>query len=484
MRETLDEDAELDSPRSSVTPGRAWSEGVFVTLLFAAILVAPFPMAANRVWAWSPLAVLVGALAVWHALGLGTPRPAFRPAERWPLVLLVACFAAVVAIAVLQVSPLSPAAWHSALYEQAAKLLEHPVTSLITIDADASRASLMKIAACGAVFVMARGIFGTARRARLFLLLFVAAAVLVTAYGLVMHATNGSCYVFSYNKRPEDTPEGRVFLCLFSGTFVSSNAYAAYAGMALVAALGLILSRRSSRSEMGSSTAGPPAATWLTATRLFCLVASCLLFGGLLLSSSRAGFAASLAGFILVGLLLMRGRWPSAPGSVWVIPAVILSLAVFVLIAGSAFFGKVERFSEVDLLGRLRIWQMSWTAFTQAPWLGWGLGTFGDVYTMLQSPDVRVANDKAHSTPLQWLVEFGAPGALCAFGTVLVPLAVCLRGALRRRTDRHLPAVALVASLVTVVHSLVDFSIEMPAIGLTVAMLLGMGWTHAFRRNE
>ena len=52
------------------------------------------------------------------------------------------------------------------------------------------------------------------------------------------------------------------------------------------------------------------------------------------------------------------------------------------------------------------------------------------------------------------------------------------------RTDRHLPAVALAAPLVTILHSFVDFSLEMPAIEFTVSMMLGMGWAQAFRRYE
>jgi O-antigen ligase len=208
------------------------------------------------------------------------------------------------------------------------------------------------------------------------------------------------------------------------------------------------------------------------------------LFGGLMLSNSRAGFAATVVGCIVVSLLLLRGRWPSSRGTRWVIPAGVVVLAVLVVITGSAFFSKLGGLSEGDLLNRFRIWELSFRALMQSPWLGWGLGTYADVYTMLQAPDFALPNDKAHSTPLQWMVEFGVPAALCAFAVILVPLVVCLRGSVRRRTDRHLPAIALAAPLVTIVHSLVDFSLEMPAIGLLVSMLLGMGWAQAFRRYE
>jgi O-antigen ligase len=309
-------------------------------------------------------------------------------------------------------------------------------------------------------------------------------AVVVTAYGLLMHATNGSCYVFNYNKRPEATPLGRTFLCVFSGTFINSNSYAAYAGMALVASLGLILSGNTGRTDGQTVFERAPADVWFTATRLFCMAASFLLFGGLLLSNSRAGFAVTIMACILLSLLLLRGRAPSSPVAAWSVVAIILAAALISLVTGSALFAKLEKLSDVDLWGRFRIWQVAWSALTQSPWLGWGLGTFPEVYALLQPPDMQIPTDRAHSTPLEWLDDLGVLGALCAFGTVLLPVWMCLRGALRRRTNRYLSAVALAASLLAIVHSFVDFSLQIPAIGLTVSALLGLGWAQAFRRYE
>jgi O-antigen ligase len=460
------------------------SEGAFVAFFFTGLLGAPFLMGGARDWAWSPLVMLFGALAVWHTFGLGLPSRSVRPAEQWVLLATALCFVGVVMMGLLQMSPLAPPSWHAALYARAATVLDRAVTGLITIDADASRDILMKTSACGAVFLMARETFAEPRRARLFLLLLVISAVLVTAYGLLMHATNGSCYVFNYNKRPEATPLGRTFVCVFSGTFINSNSYAAYAGMALVAALGLVLSRNKARPDGQTLLESSPAAVWLTATRLCCVAAAFLLFGGLLLSNSRAGFGFTIMVCILLSLLLLRGRAPSSPVVAWSVVAIILAAALTALLTGSALFIKMERLSDVDLLGRFRIWQIAGSALAQSPWLGWGLGTFPEVYGLLQPPDMQIPTDRAHSTPLEWLDDLGAPAALCAFGTVLLPVWVSLRGALRRRSNRSLPAIAVAASLLAIVHSVIDFSLQIPAIGFTVSALLGLGWAHSFRRYE
>src|SRR5258708_6263650 len=139
----------------------------FVSLFFACVVLAAIPMGANRDWAWAPIVVLVGVLAVWHALGLGiADGHRVRAAERWPLVLLIASFLIVAAVGFLQISPFVPPSWGDDVYTHAALALGRPVSPIISLGADAGRATLMKIAGCGAIFVIARSICRDHRRAR------------------------------------------------------------------------------------------------------------------------------------------------------------------------------------------------------------------------------------------------------------------------------------------------------------------------------
>lgn len=465
---------------------RRMAEACFVILFFATVLFTPFPMGANRDWAWSPIVILLGVLAIWHALGLGiADGHALRAAELPYLIVLLLCFLVVLAMGVVQISPLVPPSWPSDLYARAAEVLGRPVMAIVSLNADVTLAILTKVAACGVIFVMARATCRDRRRARLFLVLFLASAALVTAYGLVMQAANGSCYVFSYSKRPDLAAPGRQYICAFSGTFVNSNSYAAYAGMALVAALGLAFSRPPGSSRAAASAVEQSeVSAWLTGARAIYLATALFLFGGLLLSASRAGFGATVLGVLLLSGLLMRGRLPSRPVLAWMVVGAIVLGVLVAVIAGSAIFHKMGGLSQDDLAVRFRLWQLTTSAIAQSPWLGWGLGSFPDVYPMMQPPDLQNANDKAHSTPLEWVMDFGIPAALCAFATVLIPLGICLSGSWRRRTDRYLPTVAFAATMVPVAHSTVDFSLQIPAIGFVVSALLGMGWAHAFRRNE
>ncbi len=77
------------------------------------------------------------------------------------------------------------------------------------------------------------------------------------------------------------------------------------------------------------------------------------------------------------------------------------------------------------------------------------------------------------------------PGAAVAWLVVLIPWMVCLRGAWRRRRrHRYLPAGAFAISAIAILHSTVDFSLQMPAIGFAVSAFLGMGWTQAFSHGD
>lgn len=465
---------------------RRATEICFIVLFFAIVLLAPIPMGANRDWAWSPIVILLGGLAVWHAVGLGIrDGHVLRAVELRFLVGLLFCFLVVLAMGFLQISPLVPPSWPSDLYARAAEVLGRPVVAIVSLNADVTRDILMKVAACGVIFVIARATCRDRHRARLLLVLFLASAVLVTVYGLVMQATNGSCYVFNYSKRPDFAEPGRQYTCALSGTFVNSNSYATYAGMALVVALGLVFSRPITPSRMpGSAAMEPTASAWLSGARAIYLAAMLFLFGGLLMSASRAGFGATVVGALLLAGLMLRGRLPPRPVLAWMLVAAILIGAVFTVVAGSAFFHKMATLPENDLVARFRLWQLAVSAIEQSPWLGWGLGTFPDVYSLLQPPDLQTAYDKAHSTPLEWVMDLGIPAALCAFATALIPFSVCVSGCRRRRTDRYLPAVASAATMVAILHSTLDFSLQIPAIAFGVSALLGMGWTQSFRRNE
>ena len=456
-----------------------------VVLFFGLVGVAALPMGANRDWAWAPLCVLFGLMAIPVALGLGVhDRYQVATTERGPLLALVGCWSFFVGFSLWQTTTWTPLTADAWMFARAAEILGEAHAPIPAVAADLARNSLLKCLACALIFLTARVLCRDRHNARWFLVALVASGVLVVSYGIAMQVSTNSCYLGSYLRKQFEFNSGD--RCLMGGTFVNSNSFACYMGMCVVAALALLFGGGRKNDPMTSGYREVEEARlidWLTTSRLLLLSASLLMLGGLLISASRAGAGASVGGMILLGLLMMRGRRRSRSGSGAVLVLGIAALLVVGVIAGSALITKFAAAS--DDTSRLRIWSAAIQAIGMSPWLGWGLGGFGDVFALLQPSDSLQPNDIAHSTPLETVVELGVIAAMPAILVVLLPWAVCLRGALKRRTSRrYLPAAAFSVAAVSILHSVVDFSLQIPAIGFVTAGLLGMGWAQSFGRRD
>lgn len=459
---------------------RQAADWLVMVVLFGVIAFSSIPMGANRDWAWGPIVIVISLLGLAMAAGLGT-RSGFEvaDAERKPLLVLLALFALFIVIVLLQMTSWMPATAAAWFYERAARLLGAANTPVPSLAVDAERNSLLKAMACGAIFLMVRALGRRAFRPRLFLMFFVASAVLVMTYGITMQITTNSCYVGGYLKK-EGGYSSLTDACVMSGTFVNSNSFAAYLGMGIVAAVALIFAPRPQpRLVLYGYEEVEGVIASLTGFRLTLLAICLFLLSGILISASRAGFVSTLVGVGLAIGLLMRGRWRSRPELTRIFLVALVLVLVVGLFASGALISKSMKAHDGG--NRLDIWLASLHALRESPWLGWGLGSFADIYTVLQPPALTQANDLAHSTPLELLVELGIPGGIVAFAIVLLPLAVCLRGALRaQRGSRYLSVAALAMPVVPILHSFIDFSLQMPAIEFAVTAMLAIGWSRAF----
>ena len=166
--------------------------GVF-GIFFLLIVVAPIPMGANRDWAWSPLIVVIGVLALLCAAGIGG-RQGFKvsPEESTSLLVLIGCFLLFVVVALVQMSPLAPLTPSAPFYAKAGELLGQSLVAVPTLAVDATREALLKCFGCAALFMMARVLFHDQRWARLLVMIFLLSAVIVVTYALYMSVTTHS----------------------------------------------------------------------------------------------------------------------------------------------------------------------------------------------------------------------------------------------------------------------------------------------------
>lgn len=135
-----------------------------------------------------------------------------------------------------------------------------------------------------------------------------------------------------------------------------------------------------------------------------------------LLTASREGFLAAIIGIAGSIVLLTQGSARRLVAAVFVVPPFLAALWFIVPAATLARLATIpEQLQSGDLNERLNIWSAGWRAFTHAPLLGTGAGSF--VAAARLSP-----SDTAHNTVLSIVVC----GGLCALflAGILFMLAV------------------------------------------------------------
>jgi O-antigen ligase len=87
---------------------------------------------------------------------------------------------------------------------------------------------------------------------------------------------------------------------------------------------------------------------------------------------------------------------------------------------------------------------------------------------------------RAHNTYLENALELGIPAAAMLCLAIALIAVQCFLGVGRRRRDFVFPALACAVSVQVAVHSLVDFSLQIPAVAAAYALVLGLGYAQSW----
>jgi O-antigen ligase len=179
-----------------------------------------------------------------------------------------------------------------------------------------------------------------------------------------------------------------------------------------------------------------------------------------------AAFAAQM--ILLAAFVLKRRKNWTAPFALAGFLA--LSMILLLWLGGvdlAERLASVHNGTRADLSGatRLTIDHDALRIFAQRPLMGWGLGVFGVIYPSFSSLSTNLKVGMAHNDYLQLLVEMGAVG----FVILLWFLVALFRSALRKlnhassTTNAAVTLAALLGVSGILVHSLVDFNLQIPA---------------------
>ena len=195
-----------------------------------------------------------------------------------------------------------------------------------------------------------------------------------------------------------------------------------------------------------------------------------LMAGTIFLSGSRGGMVAFVAQVVVLGVLMMRGREGSwkQPIMLGVFLAVVIVFLIW--IGGNELTQRLmsihsEAREEITGGVRLTIDRDCLRMWMRRPLLGWGLGAFPIVYPEFRSFYTTFFVNQAHNDYLQLLVETGLVG----FSIAVWFLVTVFRRAEAKLKDwtetasGALTMAALLGCLGILVHSLLDFNLQIPA---------------------
>jgi O-antigen ligase len=266
-----------------------------------------------------------------------------------------------------------------------------------------------------------------------------------------------------------------------TGTYVNKNHFAGLMEMALPFVVAMSI-----RSKMRSESRGVIAYTdgvfWMWAGACF------LMLVALLLSASRAGVAASVAGLLLsIALFSKQGSHLGKKVAVTVFVGGLIGLVAFAVVGFDTFW---QIYGQRGLSNaRLLLWMDSLRLVPQFWLLGGGVGVYDYLLPVVKSAGLHSARyDHAHNDYVEFLVTMGPVGLLMFLGVLGLIYRRLMRS--RRREEGVAGSPALFAAVwaltAMLLHALLDFNLQIPANNLLffiVAMLLWSGLSHGRRRR-
>jgi O-antigen ligase len=278
--------------------------------------------------------------------------------------------------------------------------------------------------------------------------------------------------------------EKRYYLDSLTATFINRNTAAAYFGSCAVIWLLVLCERARLVMPRGPLDWRAMARRLLSAPPRNVVIAFAMLFlcvAAMFMTKSRAASLVSLVALMTAFIAFFRRHLPRRTGLV----TTVLgggAIALFLLETMGAGVNARFDFEGLAAGGRFETYRATLHLIAAHPWLGTGHGTFAYAFPIYRNANASVLGvwDMAHNTPLEIAAEMGMPIAALVVVAWLAIFATLLRGVRLRQRGILVPAAALAVALLAVLHSLIDFSLQMPGFAIVALSIVGAGLAQSF----
>jgi O-antigen ligase len=435
--------------------------GVFAGLLAIVVLV-PLPFGSSRPLAWDILALSVGMLLLATLFLPGQLVAFMRAGLLGPAVL----FFLVIGFALIQTATWVPIALQNPLWEQAGEIFGQSVHGSIAIDRNAADVYVLRLTAYAGIFYLSWIVGRNQAFAHYGLKAVTLSGFIYALYALLVY-WSGNAYVLWYQKWAYSND--------LTGSFINRNSFATYLGLCTLAAFCRLFVSIAHIELHDEDWRRRLAVIFeLISARIWRLILLFILVMALLLTHSRGGLVATLFGIMVLMLsfslapslrrLRSVSRWTMLPFAV---------IFVALLIGGGVTFDRFVT-ADIDSQQRLTVYQLTMQAIGDYPFRGIGLGGFPSIFPIYRTQPISFYFDLAHNEYLQNALELGLPAALCLLAALGWLVIRCLQGMRIRMRDAVFPCLGIAATALVAIHSMVDFSLQIPAVTVTYLFLLGI----------
>ena len=459
-----------------------WRLSPVVSAYVALICLVPVWYGSVGIWPWAIVAFAAGLLGVWTIADHATAHGGQLVPLSWfpvPCALMLA----VVIWEALQCLSLMPESWHHPIWALAREALGNDLSGAITLNTGQSWFALLQTVTAMTVFWLALQLGRDRHNAQVFLKAIAWSVCLLSVYGLADLVFDWRMVLFT----PKDPHVIAAHGNYASATFINRNHYAAFAGTGLIVLMALLMREVAHALDQPARSRKRQLAiivSRLMVQGLPLMMMALPIIVGLVLSGSRAGLATTVVGMIVV-FTLHALRASNKLGSAM---CALLLLVAVVVLADSYGDSAARR---LDTAGdafstRLAAYQITLKAALANPWLGYGGGTFTDLFPLFRDGSVGYGGiwNAAHNSYLEAMATLGFPAAVALLVAILIVAGRCLVGTIYRRRSVTAPIVAVAVSVQLGLHSAIDFPLQTGANLLLFAVVLGTGLSQSWSSRE
>lgn len=433
----------------------------------------PLPLGSNRYWSIGIL--VIGAFALLGLCWVNNARSGRSPCMRlsasaWP-VLAMLSFTALVA------------------GQLVAGLPDGSSALLGTVDPHQTRVYLLRSALHIGVFGSVLLIANDAKRIRWIVSALIASGFVQALLAIVLFSTKANYQFFWYA-----IDHGTHTI----GTFTNRNHLACYLYLCLSLGIGLLVGSIDEHAAPARRMRDHAinAMKFVMSTRMLLRLTLVVMVVALVLTRSRMGNIAFFSALVVLGALVAVSR-PALRKRALLI---VLSLALVDIVVVGQWVGlervvsriegtAIERANqgvEQTVEARTEPARQTVPMIAARPWFGYGGGTYYSAFPPFKSAGMNLYFNHAHNDYAEIAADTGLVG-LGLLGVVILSTLwriAHMLSAQQSSLTRGLGYGALMAIVCVLLHSWVDFNLQIPANALTFTAILALAWAAPLRRTS